>query len=155
MKKLTLTIAAAVMVASTMMACGNSNNNQQQGEQTEARCENCPKHHCPDGKGHHKGGPGRMDASKRVEMMAEQLGLTDEQKSELLAYYTQQDSVRMANRPQKGEQPAERPSKEEMEANMKAEREAEQAQLKNILTEEQYAKWVEAENNRPAPREKK
>lgn len=146
MKKLTLTIAVAVMAASTMMACGNNNNSNSKEECQKECCEHSAHHHRPDGKGQRKGGL-HMDASKRVEMMASELNLTDEQKAELLDYYTKQDSVRMANRPAKGEK-AERPSKEQMEAQMKAEREAEQAKLQEVLNEEQYAKWLENSKKR-------
>ncbi len=153
MKKLTLTIAVAIMAASTMMACGNKNNSQPESDKAELCCKkdsNHRHHCCPDGKGQRPGGP-RMDASKRVEMMSKQLELSETQKKQLLTYYTAQDSIRQANVPSKDSK-AERPSMEKMKAEMEAQREAEKAELKSILNEEQYAKWLEIENNRPNPK---
>ncbi len=139
------------MCASTIMANGNSQ--QLQGEQSEVRVEKSLYHQHPEGRRPHKGGRGHFDSSKRVEALAEQLALTDAQKSDLLTFYAQRDSLRKANRPQKEATPAERPNRDELQARFKAEHQAEQEHLKGILTEEQYAKWLETENKRQALRE--
>lgn len=109
-----------------------------------------------DHKRNHKRGRNHRDMSpsKRVERMAKALTLDDKQKAELLAYYTQQDSLRKANRPQhgqmkEGERPA-KPTEEQMaarKAEFEAQRAEEDAKLKSILTEDQYAKLQEMRSN--------
>ncbi len=99
--------------------------------------------------GHGPGGHHMMTPEKRVEMIDKDVTLTDEQKTALTTYYTELDAQRKANRPEEGT----RPDEETMKAQMKADREAEQAKLKEVLTDEQYAAYEKALANRPAPKE--
>ena len=104
----------------------------------------------------------------QTERMVQEYGLNEAQKAKLLELNTQYaGKLRMGGRggqrggqrfggPQGGNQQGsmqqgERPSREQMEARMKemrANREAYNAELKNILTEEQFSKYEEAEKQR-------
>ncbi len=96
-------------------------------------------------------GPRMMSAEDRVEMINKDVTLTDEQKTALTTYYTEQMEARKANRPEEGE----RPDREAMREQMEAERTAEQAKLKEVLTEEQYTAYEKAMADRPRPGDQK
>lgn len=107
-------------------------------------------------KRNHKRGHKNMSPKKRVEKMAKSLNLDEKQQEQLLTYYTEQEELRKANRPERGEmKEGEKPSKpteEQMaarKAEMEAQRAAEDAKLKSILTDEQYAKLQEMRNKQP------
>ena len=160
MKKIVM-IAAAFLASTAMIACSNASSTQNTQDEKPACCQGENSEcHCQKQDGKHHRGPRHGNPAERVEMMAKELSLTDEQKAALVAYYNEQDSVRHANRPDKpemkeGEKP-EKPTEEQMEARkaeMEAQRAADEAKLKEILTDEQYTKYQEMLANRPDPKD--
>lgn len=144
MKKLMMTMVAALMLTATAMA--QENNGRREGRNFD---------------------PAEM-AKAQTERMVQEYGLNEAQKAKLLELNTQYaGKMRMGGRggqrggqrfggpqggnQQGGMQQGERPSREQMEARMKEmreNREAYNAELKNILTEEQFSKYEEAEKQR-------
>lgn len=144
MKKLMMTMVAALMLTATAMA--QENNGRREGRNFD---------------------PAEM-AKSQTERMVQEYGLNEAQQAKLLELNTQYaGKMRMGGRggqrggqrfggpqggnQQGGMQQGERPSREQMEARMKemqANREAYNAELKKILTEEQFSKYEEAEKQR-------
>lgn len=92
-----------------------------------------------------QGGDRGMSREQRMKMrmdrLNEQLTLTDEQKVKVEALFKEQDDQRMKAREQ---QPVDR---ESMRANIEKMRSEQDAKMKSILTEEQYAKYIEMNKN--------
>lgn len=140
MKKLMMTLVAALLMSATAMA--QENNGQRPQRQMD---------------------PAEM-AKAQTERMAEEYGLSAEQKDKLLELNTKYaGKIRMGGMRgmrggqggprggQGGMQQGERPSREQMEARMKEMRENQEAykgELKKILSEEQFTKYEEAEKQR-------
>jgi Spy/CpxP family protein refolding chaperone len=79
--------------------------------------------------GEHHGGPGGMRGRPNAEMLAKQLGLTDDQKAQVKALMEEQKSKMEALPP------------EDRKTKGKEIRDAYVAKMKEILTPEQFAKW--------------
>jgi len=79
--------------------------------------------------------PQRMTPQERVDKMAKELGLTDEQKAKVLDVFTQQQKD-MPKPPAEGTFDREAMREQRMKM-----RQEQNAKLKAILTEEQYAKF--------------
>ncbi|WP_215226607.1 DUF4890 domain-containing protein [Echinicola shivajiensis] len=86
-------------------------------------------------------GRGEMDPEKMAERVAghmeKELELSEDQKKEVYALFLESSKKRMEMRNQEKEE------REAAREQMKADREAQQAKLKEILSEEQFAKWEE------------
>ena len=104
-----------------------------------------------------RGGRGGMDPAKRTEMQAQKmqkdLGLNDGQVAKLKEVLNQQAQAREAKRAEmeklraSGQKPTEA-QRTEMREKMETERTAFDAQLKSILTPEQYTKWQTMKDER-------
>lgn len=139
MKKMMMLIAAMMLTASTISAQSSESNQQARPDRTEM-------------------------IKSRTDRVVKQLGLNDTQAKQLLDLNTAfadklpgMGGRGMARGGQRGgrnndsQAPRERPSREQMEARMKemqANMEAYNTELKKILTEEQYAKYQEAQKQR-------
>lgn len=83
------------------------------------------------------GGPGGGNMAERAQEVAEQLGLTADQKTKFLALMkTQRDEMAKIRDEAGGD-------REKMQEKLRALRERNQAEVKAILTAEQFAKWQE------------
>lgn len=91
--------------------------------------------------------PGGRGPGHQSERLTKELGLTPDQAARIKAIDEERFKDMQANRPQNGA----RPSREEMETRQKAEREKYDARYKEVLTPEQYAKYSQAQANRPGP----
>lgn len=121
----------------SMTSCGAKGESANVAEQTSQNTEKVEKQYRGDrpegreGRHHHRPVNQEEMIQRRVDRMAEELTLTDEQKKQLMEIYAQRgaklDSMRAAEREEKREQ---------MKAIFAEEREA----LKSVLTEEQLAK---------------
>lgn len=109
-------------------------------------------------RGGHKGHGGNMDPAKMVEMrvnrLSEELSLTADQRVAITEILTKDAQVRKAAMPQKGEKMAqgEKPSREQMKSRreqMKAHQDAVNAQVEQVLTAEQKAKFAKIKDLRP------
>lgn len=80
------------------------------------------------------GGRGMMDPARRAEMMQKQLGLSDDQTTQVKAVLTADSDKMKAARDSGG-------SQEDMRAQMMAIRKDEQDKLKTILTADQWTKY--------------
>ncbi|WP_251621332.1 DUF4890 domain-containing protein [Odoribacter lunatus] len=83
-----------------------------------------------------------QQAENMIERLNNELQLTEQQQSELKTYFT--DSFKKRNESFKKE----KENREQMREQMKKEREAMDAQLKKVLTEEQYNTYKENEKKR-------
>ena len=83
----------------------------------------------------HPGGPGGMHRPPSADMIAKDLGLTDDQKAKVKAVLEDTQSKMKALREDTSL------SREDKKAKFKEIREGNQAKMKEILTPEQYDKW--------------
>lgn len=134
MKKLVYLFFAAGVAFTSCGSKGESAVASAEATQQQEKVEKPSEGERPEWReGRHHHGPGNREemVQRRVDKMAEDLNLSEEQKQKLVEIYSQRnakaDSMRAAERKEKHEQ---------MKAMMAEEREA----LKSILTEEQLAK---------------
>jgi Spy/CpxP family protein refolding chaperone len=93
----------------------------------------------------HPGGPGGLHGRPNADMIAKDLGLTDDQKAKVKAALEDTQLKMKALRDDTSL------SKEDKKAKFKEIREANQAKMKEILTPEQYEKWQKkVQEHRPA-----
>ena len=96
----------------------------------------------------------KVRAEKMTDRMAQELSLTDAQKQKVLALNLTRVEEMEANRPEKPTEPAARKSDEAKAARQEAKQERSKvaqeydAQLKSILTPEQYTKYTELKANK-------
>ena len=96
----------------------------------------------------------KVRAEKMTDRMAQELSLTDAQKQKVLALNLTRVEEMEANRPEKPAEPAARKSDEAKAARQEAKQERSKvaqeydAQLKSILTPEQYTKYTELKANK-------
>jgi len=88
------------------------------------------------------GGPGGFGSGERLEAMARELGLSEEQKGKIRAVYEEQAKKMEALRGDQGG------SREERMAKFRELNEATQAKIKPILNAEQQEKWAKMQQNR-------
>jgi Spy/CpxP family protein refolding chaperone len=93
--------------------------------------------------GEKHGGPGGMHGRPNAEMMAKELGLTDDQKAQVKAAMEDMQSKAKALREDTSI------SAEDKKAKFKEIRDANQAKMKEILTPEQFAKFQKHMQHRP------
>lgn len=110
-------------------------------------------------RGERRGPSQEVMIQRQTDMMADSLGLTSDQKESLLALNTEYSSQMMPQRPPRrmendsfdeSSRP-EPPSQEDMDNQRKAMEEAREsynAELKKILTDEQYAKYEQMQKNK-------
>lgn len=86
-------------------------------------------------------------ATRRADRLKETLSLTDEQYKKIKEYYTEQGKAQQEQmkKMMEGGQQGQRMDREAMMKEMEARRAAETKALKEILTEDQYKKYEEAE----------
>ncbi|MFI3279435.1 MAG: hypothetical protein SNG49_02865 [Rikenellaceae bacterium] len=86
----------------------------------------------------------QQSVEERVAQLKEQLSLSDEQCEQITAL----EESRAAEQGQQG-QSGERPSREEMMKKMEEMQAQQSAQMKEILTEEQFTAWEKMQSERP------
>lgn len=99
-------------------------------------------------------------AEQRTERLSKELGLTEEQKSEVYAInlkYTEQRGGEKREKPKDGEgEKGERPDREEMQKKMQKQQEACSKEVMAVLDEEQKAKYAEMlKKQKDNPKERK
>lgn len=94
------------------------------------------------------------DVEDRVDRLAESLQLNKDQKAKILAIEKEEFKKMQTMRASfDGQQPSQA-QRDEMRAKMQATREAREVKYKEILTKEQYAKYIELRNQRNQNRQR-